>query len=563
MMPNVTRGGFTFGVLQYLVGPGRENEHTNPHLVANAEGLFHPSLFAEIELTIEDASTLADSLDAYMSAFNVPVYGDVRRFNPQTQEQFLIRDTANHVWHTSLSLSPDEPKLSDEQWNAIAQDFMSEMGFNKTSTHAQAPWVAIRHGLSKNGGDHIHIVANVVRYDGTKVNLNYDWPRAQKACNLLEHKYGLAVVESREHNRGSINDSAESLNVARKQGKPLTDRAQLETRVRAAATQASSEADFVRLVQAKGVRIRPRFAKGTTSTVVGYSVALHTHAGQNTKWFGAGRLARDLSLPRLRQRWKETPHSKLDATIAWKDAWRGKAGKPATKFNADKFDQYLQAVKDAEQILRNVDPTNPVALADASQDVAGLFSVASTNWGDTKIGRALGNAGRQFGRTAQLKQRPATRNLTPSPFLALASVYAANTTRDTVARQTVLMYQMLLVAKQLAELYTQVQQRRTAEVLLRDTTKAFQIMTREIDASPLANEIRNVQRAVDDAEAILDTADKATSKQPRPTSSEVRVAWQAARISMPNARPSTHVQPSPDVLPPVVTTTSKQVHQAR
>ena len=33
-MPNVVQGANTKGLMTYLVGPGRANEHTNPHIVA-------------------------------------------------------------------------------------------------------------------------------------------------------------------------------------------------------------------------------------------------------------------------------------------------------------------------------------------------------------------------------------------------------------------------------------------------------------------------------------------------------------------------------------------------
>ena len=36
MIPNVTRGGKTHGVLVYLVGKGKREEHTDPHLVAGS-----------------------------------------------------------------------------------------------------------------------------------------------------------------------------------------------------------------------------------------------------------------------------------------------------------------------------------------------------------------------------------------------------------------------------------------------------------------------------------------------------------------------------------------------
>lgn len=37
MMPNVTRGGDMPGLIYYLAGPGRANEHTRPMIVAGDE----------------------------------------------------------------------------------------------------------------------------------------------------------------------------------------------------------------------------------------------------------------------------------------------------------------------------------------------------------------------------------------------------------------------------------------------------------------------------------------------------------------------------------------------
>lgn len=34
MMPNITRGARMSGLMSYLAGPGRSNEHSEPHLVA-------------------------------------------------------------------------------------------------------------------------------------------------------------------------------------------------------------------------------------------------------------------------------------------------------------------------------------------------------------------------------------------------------------------------------------------------------------------------------------------------------------------------------------------------
>jgi hypothetical protein len=63
------------------------------------------------------------------------------------------------VFHCSLSPAAEDGQLTDEQWGAIANDFMKDMDFTEDGGKAPARWVTVRYGLSKNGNDHIHIVA--------------------------------------------------------------------------------------------------------------------------------------------------------------------------------------------------------------------------------------------------------------------------------------------------------------------------------------------------------------------------------------------------------------------
>ena len=65
------------------------------------------------------------------------------------------------------------------------------------NTAIGASWV------TKNGGDHLHLATNLVRFDGphTKVRRNYQ--KAQATANMLEYKYGLEILDSRGHGRDS------------------------------------------------------------------------------------------------------------------------------------------------------------------------------------------------------------------------------------------------------------------------------------------------------------------------------------------------------------------------
>ena len=76
--------------------------------------------------------------------------------------------------------------------------------------------------------------------------------------------------------------------------------ANLERRVRTAAHAATGEAEFLEQLRAQGAVVRPRFAAGDSTTVVGMSLVLPT--GNTLDWHGAGTLGKDLSLPALRER---------------------------------------------------------------------------------------------------------------------------------------------------------------------------------------------------------------------------------------------------------------------
>lgn len=90
------------------------------------------------------------------------------------------------VAHFSLSPSPDDPPLSEEQWHVIAHRFMDEMGFGA------APWAAVIHRDSRV--PHIHIAACRLTIQGKTITDSNDFRRAEKAIRDIEKTFGLAVV---------------------------------------------------------------------------------------------------------------------------------------------------------------------------------------------------------------------------------------------------------------------------------------------------------------------------------------------------------------------------------
>src|SRR6266513_1822845 len=100
----VLRGTDARRLLYYLYGPGKANEHTDPHLVA---GFADP---AELEPErrpsgAPDLRRLAGLLAQPLAALAVPGYG-------------------KPVWHCSVRAAPEDRVLSDAEWaQAAAQDY--------------------------------------------------------------------------------------------------------------------------------------------------------------------------------------------------------------------------------------------------------------------------------------------------------------------------------------------------------------------------------------------------------------------------------------------------------
>lgn len=409
MMPNITRGGDTKGLVRYLFGPGRANEHTAQHIVAGSFDITHPDFYGGRPLSQAEQAEVAQLLDLDMAENGVNVLGNQTTWDYEKSEMVSRGRGAVHVWHCSLTLHPDEGALTDEQWAAIAQDFMNEMEFTETSGRSPARWIAVRHGTNKGGGDHVHIVANIVREDGTKVNTWRDYNRAQRACNTLEHKYGLAVVDSREHQRGAIGETPAEQRQAQRAGQPMTDKGILEIRMRAALTVATSEAEYVRELRAQGVLIRPRYAHGGRDTITGYSVALPDDKGRAIKWYGGGWIARDLRLPWLRMGWADTPADHMDAVAAWN------GDTPTTNRVADARATWRDMGQAVEETLARMDAVaigDDEALSAVAHDAAGMFSALAMAHGDD--GWKFARAARALGRTAQYKSKPRMRRPAPS-----------------------------------------------------------------------------------------------------------------------------------------------------
>lgn len=419
-MPNITRGGNARGLMVYLLGPGRANEHVDQHILAGTEDIAGPDFFGGRTLTHDEALRAGRRLDLDRLEHGTEVISTRTRWDYEAQEMASAGRGPAHVWHCSLTLHPDEAALSDETWKKLAEDFVDEMGFTASSGKAACRWVAVRHGVNAGGGDHIHIAVNLVREDGTKASVWRDWPRAQAACNTLERRYGLAVVESREHQRGSRGDSPAEQAAARRDGQALTDRARLEIALRAAASGARTESEFLLALRGTGVLVRPRYAKGTREHVDGFSVAVRPPEGARPTWIGAYYVARDLSLRRLRTGWADVSGERRKALALWapqrrtpgrpwvsREEWAGR--------QKEMWKAMAAAVDESLARLDAVPVGDDESLAACARDAAGVFASLSARYdGRHPNSFALAGAARSIGRLAQRKPPPTRRTRPPS-----------------------------------------------------------------------------------------------------------------------------------------------------
>lgn len=389
-MPNITRGDRMDGLVRYLVGPGRENEHTEPHLVAGSPSIM--AWFDDAELSEEAALQIAKELDHPYRTYGTEPHG-------------------GHVWHCSLSLKAEEGQLGDERWAEIAEAFMERMGFLDEGK-APVRWVGIHHGLSKAGNDHIHLAVELVREDGTKASTWNDQPRAQAAARAIEQQFGLQVVEGRGIGMGERGRKPRDVpHPGKGQPRPQvaeTPRERLERVVRAVASTSETEAEFVRGARAAGLLARPRFATGTQDVVVGYSVAQRPPRGEKPLWFGGGKLARDLTLPRLREGWPDTPQHASDAVREWQAAWRNKRPTVRVRDHRPRMDpevwtRYAEEVSGLREQLRTVSPGDVGTWSAVAHQLAGAFSAWSLAAEGDRPG-PLASTASTLARTAQVRR---------------------------------------------------------------------------------------------------------------------------------------------------------------
>ncbi len=476
------RGEHVQPLLYYLFGPGRHEEHTDPHVVA---GWRHPA-----------------GLEPLLRPDGKRDFTKLVGLLLQPQAAIGKRAYARPVWHCSMRAAPEDRMLSDDEWAAIAHDVMHRTGLSPYGQEDEAVrWVAVRHG-----DDHIHLVAMLARQDGGKPSLSWERYKVRAACLAAEQRYGLRPTAPADRTAARRPTRAENEKAARR-GLDEAPRITLRRQVATAAASANSEQEFFARLDAAGILVRKRFSLKNPGQVTGYSVAL---PGDTTKdggpvWYGGGKLAADLSWPKLRQRWTPPRSSP------------GVGRLTAEERNAI-WDHATRVAADAAAQIRSLAWTDPAAAADAAWATSDTLHVAAAMLGS----RILRQAADAYDRAAR---SPYGRIPPPTPAgnrlrqaARLLSAFACLTGNHSMA-PTMLIIRLAALTEAVAELR---------------------------DAQQHAAQAAAARAA---AERLYAAARPAPPAQPRPAQ-RASTAAQLAGLSFPHSarpatRPATPGQPGP------------------
>jgi hypothetical protein len=271
-----------------------------------------------------------------------------------------------------MRAAPEDQMLSDDEWADIAHEVMHCTGLSPYGQEDEAVrWIAVRHG-----DDHIHIVAMLARQDGGKPSLSWERYKVRAACLAAEQRYGLRSTAPADRTAARRPTRAENEKAARR-GLDETPRITLRRQVITAAASSNSEQEFFACLDVAGILARMRFSVKDPGQVTGYSVAL---PGDTTKdggpvWYGGGKLAADLSWPKLRQRWTQ-PRSTPGA------------GRLTAEERNAVWDRATRVAADAAAQIRTLAWTDPAAAADAAWATSDTLHVAAAMLGSRILRQA-------------------------------------------------------------------------------------------------------------------------------------------------------------------------------
>lgn len=207
------------------------------------------------------------------------------------QTRNIRQDIEKPVWHTSLSLTPEEAKLSPEKWQEIAENYLEKMGFDLANNQ----YVVVRHNDTEK--DHIHILANRIGLDGTVFGGGLEALKSIDICQELEKIHGLTITKglNRSDKPDVKTPTKEEIEMGLREGK-RPPRMVLQDTISEALADKPDTASFLDRLEAAGISVA--FNKASTGRISGVSfgyAGIHFKGSQLGKKFGWNKIAEVLN----------------------------------------------------------------------------------------------------------------------------------------------------------------------------------------------------------------------------------------------------------------------------
>ncbi|MEO6084492.1 MAG: hypothetical protein ABIQ18_15435, partial [Umezawaea sp.] len=338
--------------------------HTDPHLVAAWD-----STLLEFDDTVRPGSVERREL--------------VRRLDAPRR----LRDKhvkAGHVLHVPIAVHAEDGLLGDAVWRGLAEEFVARLGLDRCR------WVAVHHGTSVAGNDHVHLVVQLVGEDGRVARLDHSKRKARAWAMEVEQR--LDLVRTGRSGTGARELTRAEHERARRTGVE-PQRRTLERRVRAAAAGSTGPGEFVDVLARAGVRVAPLTGDDPDGQrVTGYRVALDEYQVIDTGpvlRLGGGQLARDLTLPELVDRWRAVREVLADdaspdrakgaVDVGDPAAWAPGSTRP-TRGGDARWTMARRHVITATGLLDRLDLDDPVHIHVVVEQAAQFTAVLALRW---------------------------------------------------------------------------------------------------------------------------------------------------------------------------------------
>lgn len=246
MIAKITHGRSASRALAYDHGPGRADEHVNPHRVAG-------------NIAGRDWRVRAHTMQRFVAAHQNTKQVNTKQENSRTRggQDRTAAKGERGVYRVALANPNTDRVLSDAEWRQIADKFVAR--FSGKDGADMGPWEATRHDAH-----HIHLTISKYGYDGSRMSESHDYRRVAQICRELEAEHGLTNAAQRS-GRGSGRVRADR--EASGRGEPPKDRDWLRETV----GQVIKDGGGIAELRSAGVEVK--LNQASTGRVAGISYA--------------------------------------------------------------------------------------------------------------------------------------------------------------------------------------------------------------------------------------------------------------------------------------------------